>query len=140
MGVPDFATINIDYIYCCRKDCDAQIIMPGRVMQQYRDNHDWFYCYRGHRQYFPGKSDEEKLKEQLENKERELASANKRREWTQQELEHEKRSKAAIKGQVTKMKKRAANGVCPCCKRTFANLASHMKTKHPKYGKDKKTK
>lgn len=27
--------------------------------------------------------------------------------------------------------KRTAAGVCPCCTRTFQNLARHMKTKHP---------
>ena len=26
------------------------------------------------------------------------------------------------------------NGVCPCCTRTFPNLAAHMKTKHPDFG------
>jgi hypothetical protein len=26
-----------------------------------------------------------------------------------------------------------ANGVCPCCNRTFQNLARHMAGKHPDY-------
>jgi hypothetical protein len=25
-------------------------------------------------------------------------------------------------------------GVCPCCNRTFQQLARHMKAKHPGYG------
>lgn len=28
---------------------------------------------------------------------------------------------------------RVGAGVCPCCKRTFQQLARHMKCKHPKY-------
>jgi hypothetical protein len=30
--------------------------------------------------------------------------------------------------------KRVAAGVCPCCKRNFAKLAMHMKSKHPEFG------
>lgn len=43
------------------------------------------------------------------------------------------RSKAAIKGQLTKTKNRVANGVCPCCNRSFVDLASHMAGQHPDY-------
>lgn len=39
----------------------------------------------------------------------------------------------AFKGVVTKLKKRAANGVCPCCNRTFVDLARHMAGKHPTF-------
>lgn len=41
---------------------------------------------------------------------------------------------SAKKGTITKLKKRAANGVCPCCTRTFANMARHMASKHPGFG------
>jgi hypothetical protein len=30
-----------------------------------------------------------------------------------------------------RLKKRASAGTCPCCSRTFANMAEHMKQKHP---------
>lgn len=29
---------------------------------------------------------------------------------------------------------RVAAGVCPCCQRSFAKLAMHMKSKHPEFG------
>lgn len=38
---------------------------------------------------------------------------------------------SATKGVLTRVKHRIQNGVCPCCNRTFQNLARHMKTKHP---------
>lgn len=37
----------------------------------------------------------------------------------------------ATKGVVTRMGKRIAAGVCPCCHRTVKQLAAHMKSKHP---------
>lgn len=41
----------------------------------------------------------------------------------------ERRCRAAV-GQVTKMKNRVKKGVCPFCKRTFANVTAHMETQH----------
>ncbi len=40
----------------------------------------------------------------------------------------------ATKGVVTKLRKRVAAGVCPCCGRTFKQLSAHMTQKHPEYG------
>lgn len=35
-----------------------------------------------------------------------------------------------------KLKKRAAAGTCPCCQRTFSNMADHMKYQHPDFVAD----
>lgn len=39
----------------------------------------------------------------------------------------------ATKGVVTRLKRRTACGVCPCCKRTFSQLARHIAHKHPDF-------
>lgn len=47
-----------------------------------------------------------------------------------------RRQVAARKGQITKMRNRIANGVCPVpgCKRSgFDNVASHIATVHPNF-------
>lgn len=41
----------------------------------------------------------------------------------------ENRRRAAL-GQVTKLRNRVGNGVCPCCARSFTNLRRHMETQH----------
>lgn len=48
---------------------------------------------------------------------------------------HEKteRSRSAIKGHLTRTKRRIANGVCPACNRSFHDVREHMATKHPDY-------
>lgn len=38
-----------------------------------------------------------------------------------------------MKGVATRLKNRAAHGVCPCCNRTFQQLARHMSAKHPDF-------
>jgi predicted trehalose synthase len=40
-------------------------------------------------------------------------------------------SRNACRGHFNRVCRRIKAGVCPCCNRTFSNLASHMKTKHP---------
>jgi len=51
-------------------------------------------------------------------------------------LQVERNHSKAIRGELTKLKKRVTNGVCPCCHRSFQNLRRHMATKHPNEAKD----
>lgn len=53
-----------------------------------------------------------------------------------EELVDTRNSLRATKAAKTRLKKRVAAGVCPCCRRTFQNLARHMATEHPSYGGD----
>ncbi len=85
-----------------------------------------FYCPRGHAQNYIGKNEEEKLREELRREKVERRAA-------EEIIKAERRSKRNIKGQLTKLKKRVANGVCPCCNRTFANLHRHISRQHPDY-------
>lgn len=41
----------------------------------------------------------------------------------------------AQKGQNTRLKNRIAAGVCPCCNRSFQNVARHMAGQHPDFQK-----
>jgi predicted RNA-binding Zn-ribbon protein involved in translation (DUF1610 family) len=85
------------------------------------------YCQTGWG--FSGNGDFEKLQKQLES-ERRLREQE--RLWKEQAVVRER----AARGQATRLRNRAAAGVCPCCNRTFKQLAAHMKAKHPKYGAD----
>lgn len=40
---------------------------------------------------------------------------------------------AVAHAEAERLATRANHGVCPCCKRTFSQLARHMKTKHPDF-------
>lgn len=48
-------------------------------------------------------------------------------------LDYQERAVKAAGTRASKLKLRAANGVCPCCNRTFKQLAAHMSSQHPKY-------
>jgi hypothetical protein len=47
--------------------------------------------------------------------------------------ERERRRANGYKGHATRITKRAKAGVCPCCNRTFKQLAQHMANKHPQF-------
>lgn len=74
-----------------------------------------------------------RLKKELELEKRRVAFAN-----DQARMERELRTAAehrerAQKSAKTRIKNRVANGVCPCCNRTFQDLQRHMATKHADY-------
>lgn len=123
--------------------CHVLFAVESQTRQHYLDTGDSFYCPNGHRQHYIDCTIEA-LKSKLAKSERFLKNSKKRTEWAEQDAknarEGEKQAKNSLrseKGAKTKLKKRIANGVCPCCQRTFANLAKHMTGQHPDYGKQK---
>lgn len=134
MGIPRISTVQLEDYLCCYQGCDAIVYLPSGTVEKMRRTHEWWYCYRGHSQRFSSESREEKLKKELAAMTKYRDNGKQLLRWKEEELQMEKRSKAAIKGQVTKIKKRVKNGVCPCCNRSFEDLRDHMSTKHPTYG------
>lgn len=83
------------------------------------------YCPLGH-SWVLGDSETKKLKAQL-------ASAREESEHYREQRDYAERQARAHKGHHTRTKNRIANGVCPCCNRTFVNLGKHMKSQHPDF-------
>lgn len=104
--------------------CGITFAFPATRQRWLKQDHQNFYCPNGHAQHYPAKSDAEKLREQLVEKERQLGI--------------EQRNRLALEQQNAQLMRRAKNGTCPCCKRTFSNMARHMQSKHPEFGKKKK--
>lgn len=85
-----------------------------------------FFCPNGHSQHFSGKPEADLLRERLQVEKENAA-------FWRTESQRVARQAAAARGVTTKLKRRIANGVCPCCKRSFANVARHMASQHPEY-------
>lgn len=114
-------------------NCCMTFAVAGRFIRDRRDDHKSFYCPNGHSNFYKGQSEAEKLKKQLEEKERALTWERSRvAELTRRKTRIEN-SLRAVKGVATKAKEalaRTENGVCPQCNRTFAQLARHMQSRH----------
>ena len=127
-------TLDVDLETTSCSECGTTFAAPDVWLRGRRRDHATFYCPNGHGQHFPGKSDLERAKAEAEALRGRLATARQDAKFQREERERVERSRAAVKGQLTKVKERVAAGVCPCCDRHFENLARHMGTKHPDYG------
>lgn len=105
--------------------CGIRLAVPDDLYRQARDRSKHIYCPLGHSFVFNDNDKEKRL-------ERELAFERDRRASLQADNDRIRASRSAIKGQVTKLRKRIVAGVCPFgCTRHFANIERHVATKHP---------
>ncbi len=116
--------------------CGIKFAMPESKYNACReDSKQSFYCPNGHcLSYFESRST--KLERELF---REKASHDRSKAWGRDQsarADKVTRKLTATKGVVTRIKNRVGNGVCPCCNRTFKQLARHMKKQHPQYAKE----
>lgn len=91
-----------------------------------------FYCPNGHSQVF-AETEEQKLKRRLERKAEDARWYESQLTHTRDQLQATERSLRGHKAAKTRIKNRIAAGVCPCCKRTFQNVARHMEGQHPDF-------
>lgn len=128
-------TLNIieRYTVICCDSCGVSFAINSGYEHRRREDHKAFYCPNGHSMSYSGKTDAEKERERAARLERRLA--NKDEDLRAERAAHAttRNRLTATKGVLTKTKKRIAHGVCPCCKRTFANVERHMSNQHPDY-------
>ena len=119
--------IYLSKVTCC--NCGVIFGIEQVHNQELITTHKSFYCPSGHSQRYTAKSEAERIKD-------ELTRERQRHDQTKAELSYVERQRRSTKGQLTKIKTRIKNGVCPCCNRTFKNIKDHMEIKHPNYLKD----
>lgn len=112
---------------CCR--CEVRFWLSQSLYesaQALRERFE-FYCPYGHSQhYVTGESEKDKLRRERDQLKQQIAQRD-------DEIAARDRQLVAAKGQITKARNKAAAGQCPCCRRTFANMARHMAHMHPDF-------
>lgn len=104
-------------------ECQIPFAIPADMLRKRQNDGKSFWCPNGCKISY-GEGENARLR-------RHLASAQARETHARDQRQAAERSAAAYKGVATRVRKRAANGVCPCCNRTFANVARHMAGQHP---------
>lgn len=89
------------------------------------------YCPNGHGWQYTGETEAQKQRRRAELAEQRLAQRD-------DEIRDLGRAVSAQKSNVTKLKRRAAAGTCPCCKRSFSNVRAHIANKHPEFVADQR--
>jgi NMD protein affecting ribosome stability and mRNA decay len=109
------------HIECCT--CGIVFAVPENWRAKKQETGTYFFCPNGHCQCY-SESDVVRAKKLLEEE-------MKRHMITLTRFNEAERAKQDITKELIRIKKRISAGVCPCCNRTFQQLARHMKTKHP---------
>ena len=124
------------YVQACpRVGCGVMFGIEDEYDDQRRADAGSFYCPNGHSMSY-GKSEADKLREKLAAVERMHAMAQTTITHLSDQCEAAERSARAQRAANTRLRRRVADGVCPCCQRSFANLARHMAGQHPDYATD----
>lgn len=110
--------------------CGVRFAMPANLIASLRETKATFYCPNGHGQSYRG-SETERLKRELEAAKLRVQRAEETAMTRLRERDAAELQVRLTRGKLRAHKQRAANGVCPCCKRSFVQLARHMRTKHP---------
>lgn len=115
--------LEFETIECC--NCGVLFAVPNEFKGNLHRTKQLFFCPNGHQQAYV-ESTADKLRKELAAKEQALAWEKGRTASLDKQLIKER--KATIR-----LKRRVSVGVCPCCKRTFSQLARHMHTQHPTF-------
>lgn len=102
--------------------CGVTFGLPKQFMRNRRDDKETWYCPSGHGQVYTGKP----VRDQLSETER--INLRLRQELDQAEADATRKGK-----QLTSLRRRIKAGVCPCCRRNFANVTRHIANKHPDF-------
>lgn len=121
MSIQYQEVVQMETIRC--GECGMTFGVPEFWINERRTNGGGFHCPNGHSRIFR-EPEVEQLRKKLVAANCDALRERNLRISLEEDLSKVEASKA-------RLRKRVQNGVCPCCQRTFRNLASHMATKHP---------
>ncbi len=97
---------------------DLQLQMPRHGTHAFCPlGHTWVYKKTLEQELIEARNDAQYFKEA--------------RDTARQQRDHMERSRAAYKGELTKVRRTIHAGKCPWCRRSFKRLEAHMAAKHP---------
>lgn len=124
-------TVQLTHIDCW--NCHAIYAIDEAARLRYKSKGETWTCPYCAQSTGYGDSDavrERRLREQAEKSAQFWRERSERAARERVSAEHSART---VRGHMTRLKRRVAAGVCPCCQRTFQDLHRHMKGQHPEY-------
>lgn len=109
----------IGFTECQCKSCGVVHHIPTALYNGLRENGGYYNCPNGH-SWGWDKAQEKEVERIRRDRDRAI------QERARLEEENAEKDK-----KIVRLEKRASAGICPCCTRTFTNMARHIKTKHP---------
>lgn len=118
-----YMSVTYEHLKCWV--CGCNFAVDQFLLNNMREQDKVCHCPNGCRLGF-GESKASQLEKQL-------TAERARHDQTRATLGDARRSNIALRGVVTRTKKRVGKGVCPCCNRHFRELERHMADMHPEY-------
>lgn len=109
--------------------CGVAHAIPESMHTAFQAEGGFWFCPNGHQRGWGTGTTAAALKAAQEA----LQAEKERHARTLTRVNAAETAKVQAEKALTRHKTRAKNGVCPCCNRTFKQLAAHMKNKHPTY-------
>jgi hypothetical protein len=91
-------------------------------------------CPLGHEWWYVGKTEKEQLQEKIDWQRSRAGRLASQLDQTEASRRAQKAATTRARRQRDHDRTRVQAGVCPCCNRSFKNLARHMAGQHPEYG------
>ena len=115
--------------------CKCEMWLPTALHQAAsHSQHISFYCAYGHPQIFAkGETELDKMRRERDRLYQQVAQRDDEIKVQGKLIENLKEQRKTLEGQAVKARTRAKAGVCPCCNRTFRQMALHMRNKHPDF-------
>lgn len=118
-----FAGEQFELMTCI--DCGIRHAVPAARIRHARDYGGEYWCPNGHRMgWYKDNTTVDKQRRELDRLKQQMAQKDDEIGMWRATADDQRRRRE-------RLEKRAKAGVCPCCNRTFANVARHMKSKHP---------
>ena len=113
--------------------CGTHFAMEAALKRQKLRDYTSFYCPNGHSQVYTAEHEEVRLRRLLDAERAAKERAEDLAKRRQKELDNARLTVRMTSGKLRALRQRVSNGVCPCCHRSFVQLARHMRTKHPAF-------
>lgn len=102
--------------------CGLDFAMSREFFDQTKRTGETWHCPRGHKRRWTGSTTEQ-----------ELERANAKATHLADQLHAAGAEAERLRVTLLRDRHRFANGVCPCCNRSFENVARHVRGQHPDY-------
>lgn len=123
-------------IWTCRT-CGCASTVPKAMEDELRLRGGYRHCPSGHAWgWSKDESEVERVRRERDRLKQEQARLEQERAdaWATAAAQLDRANKAEAANK--RLKKRTSAGTCPCCSRTFSNMAEHMKKQHPQFVAD----
>ena len=122
------------FISPCWK-CKCEVWLPTPLYKAAKhSSRISFFCPYGHEAIFSeGETEADKLRRERDRLVQQMAKKDDDIKWHCDRAMKAMKDYADLKASSVKARKRSAAGTCPCCHRTFRQMALHMAKQHPEF-------